>query len=627
MFALGAVSANDNVTDEMLQTPESQEIEQYVSGNSFNDIQNAIYSSNDGDVIELHGDYTSSNSPITVSKSIIIEGNGATLNANRKSSIFNINSKSLTLKNINLINSNDVAITSNGCNLIIINCTFSQNGGELSYNDYEESYDVTCDYGTIYAKNGKLTLVNSLFFDNLANVGYAICALDCEFNAINSTFSHHNTQNYNMGTNGRIVYLVGYCKASLANCIFNDNGVNALHISCNTNVTDCIFENNHDAIDIGTSVMSPENSIVNVFNSTFRNNKGNSIRTVLKGTLNICNCSFINNFCTAIESHYTMTNINNSEFLQNQGENGGALRIYGVTNINHSNFIGNTAVKGGTIYATGSVSDYQEYENVINIFDSLITDSSSSNEGGAIYASFYDINLFNSTITNLPASSGSQIYLEASGFKSSNSNYGLIEKIDKINLYLDARPLKTTFDSGKRFYVGLSRPIDGYLWSVQGVKVMFKVYTGNKFKIYYFNPQSSSVDPYFKIDGSLSVGKHKVEIISNSEHFTFDKEITTITIKKAKTIVKAPKVISKYKKSKYFKVTIKNKASGKVVINIKVKIKVFTGKKYRSYIVKTDKKGVAKINTKKLKRGIHTVKISSKNKNYEISKKSTIKIK
>ena len=98
MFALGAVSANDNVTDEMLQTPESQEIEQYVSGNSFNDIQNAIYSSNDGDVIELHGDYTSSNSPITVSKSIIIEGNGATLNANRKSSIFNINSKSLTLK-------------------------------------------------------------------------------------------------------------------------------------------------------------------------------------------------------------------------------------------------------------------------------------------------------------------------------------------------------------------------------------------------------------------------------------------------------------------------------------------------------------------------------------------------
>ena len=61
--------------------------------------------------------------------------------------------------------------------------------------------------------------------------------------------------------------------------------------------------------------------------------------------------------------------------------------------------------------------------------------------------------------------------------------------------------------------------------------------------------------------------------------------------------------------------------------NVKVKIKVFTGKKFKTYTVKTNKKGIAKINTKNLKTGKHKVVISSGNKNYSISKKSLIKIK
>jgi hypothetical protein len=38
---------------------------------------------------------------------------------------------------------------------------------------------------------------------------------------------------------------------------------------------------------------------------------------------------------------------------------------------------------------------------------------------------------------------------------------------------------------------------------------------------------------------------------------------------------------------------------------------VFTGKKYNTYTVKTNKKGLAKINTKSLKIGKHKVIISS----------------
>jgi hypothetical protein len=54
---------------------------------------------------------------------------------------------------------------------------------------------------------------------------------------------------------------------------------------------------------------------------------------------------------------------------------------------------------------------------------------------------------------------------------------------------------------------------------------------------------------------------------------------------------------------------------------------VYTGKKVKKYIVKTNKKGIATINTKNLKRGSHKVVITSKNSNYDVYKKLKIVIK
>lgn len=53
------------------------------------------------------------------------------------------------------------------------------------------------------------------------------------------------------------------------------------------------------------------------------------------------------------------------------------------------------------------------------------------------------------------------------------------------------------------------------------------------------------------------------------------------------------------------------------------------GKKSKTYALKTDKKGVAKYNVKKmkLKKGNHKVVISSGNANYKVSAKSKITIK
>ena len=176
-------------------------------------------------------------------------------------------------------------------------------------------------------------------------------------------------------------------------------------------------------------------------------------------------------------------------------------------------------------------------------------------------------------------------------------------KYSKINSTLTAKIICANSDDLSRF------------------KVIFKLYSGKKYKTYY-RPVDASGIAIFKIPANLDVGVHKIEVIAGNIM-----KKTSIKINKTSTTVKAPKITGKFKKSKYFKVTIKNTETKKSLSNVKVKIKVFTGKKYKTYTVKTDKKGLTKININKLKTGKHKVIISTGNNNYKISAKSLITIK
>ena len=126
-------------------------------------------------------------------------------------------------------------------------------------------------------------------------------------------------------------------------------------------------------------------------------------------------------------------------------------------------------------------------------------------------------------------------------------------------------------------------------------------------------------------------GKYSLNIYYTSPGFSYreikHETIVKVKVNKIKTTVKAPKVTSKFKKSKHFRITVKNKATKKAISKVKVKIKVYTGKKYKTFTVKTSKKGIAKINTKSLQKGKHKVVVTSGDKNYIISAKSKITIK
>ena len=71
-----------------------------------------------------------------------------------------------------------------------------------------------------------------------------------------------------------------------------------------------------------------------------------------------------------------------------------------------------------------------------------------------------------------------------------------------------------------------------------------------------------------------------------------------------------------YKKSKKFTIKLINKKAKKIVKNIKIKVKISIGKKYKTHTLKTNNKGLAYLNTKNFKRGVHKVFISPKNTNY-----------
>lgn len=188
------------------------------------------------------------------------------------------------------------------------------------------------------------------------------------------------------------------------------------------------------------------------------------------------------------------------------------------------------------------------------------------------------------------------------------------------NAVLKPTKLETSYDSGKTFNVKAVSLFENQP-PLENLKLKIKVKTksGNK----YFDATTNSKGiAKFKVS-KLPVGTYKVVAYSGVKETSAKKVTSIIKITKAKTKVSAPKLTSKYKKSAKFQIKVKNKATNRVVKKLKLSVKI--GKK--TYALKTNSKGIASFNTKKLGVGKYDVTIKSKNSKYSVSAKSTIKIK
>ena len=123
------------------------------------------------------------------------------------------------------------------------------------------------------------------------------------------------------------------------------------------------------------------------------------------------------------------------------------------------------------------------------------------------------------------------------------------------------------------------------------------------------------------------ISKFKLSGTPNQKHIGDYKFGNIDKLFKTQTKISAKNITCNFNQSEYFNLTLKNKKTKKVLKNVKVNLRVYTGNEYKNYVVKTDKMGIAKFNTKDLKVGIHNVVLSSANNKYIISGKNRITIK
>ena len=193
----------------------------------------------------------------------------------------------------------------------------------------------------------------------------------------------------------------------------------------------------------------------------------------------------------------------------------------------------------------------------------------------------------------------------------------------KITAKCSAPKVTTYYKADKSFTVTLTNSAKIPIYDA---KLNVKIYVTSK--RYYEYTGNTGLDGKILLSlNSLNPGTYKVVVTSgDTKSFTIKKVTSQIVVKKAPTTLTPKKLTAKKGTNTYFKVTVKNTKTKKVITGVKVKIKVYTGKKYKTYTVKTNSKGIAQINVKSLAVGTHKVVVSSANK-YCVAKTATSSIK
>ena len=334
---LSAVSAADTINNTISDENDLDDVQHdmntiKVENKTFEDINYAIEKSNDGDIIELEGNYTGSGQPIYGSKSLTLVGvgEGATLDAKNLSDIFKCYADT-TLKNIKFINANsksESASARGACiyvgemiNMNIINCSFIST--ESSYPIYTKGNLTMADClfsnnrGGIFADSGLLSIDNTTFLNNTAASQRSIFAIYTKFCMVtiqNSKFINNSAAPMSAtisasGSKARIVnsYFEESFRSTPDNVIYGDimnctfKNIRIAHGCDNSTISNnrfydstlqlyssCIASDNQ----FDNSSLSPTGDGICVMNSTFKNYEGYTI--VPLNNTQIIGCDFTN---------------------------------------------------------------------------------------------------------------------------------------------------------------------------------------------------------------------------------------------------------------------------------------------------------------------------------------------
>ena len=207
---------NDKSNDESILSDETPSNTITVNGGTFEDIQNAIDSANDGDTIELSGRFESTGNNIAIEKNLIIKGvDNPLLDGKSLSGIFRGGYRNITFDGLTLINSNGSAMALFGLERInIVNCRFE--------NNIADQWGGAIDGINIFVKNS--TFVNNSALNDELGVVHGGGAISCSDKSyiINCTFEK------NFAVRGGGAINIGLAEDAegdigIVDCYFNNN--------------------------------------------------------------------------------------------------------------------------------------------------------------------------------------------------------------------------------------------------------------------------------------------------------------------------------------------------------------------------------------------------------------------
>ncbi len=345
---------------------------------SFTNLNDEIKNSSSGE-IKLDKNYLYNGADedlkdgIDISKSITIDGQGHTIDANNSARIFFITSDNVTLKNITFINGwgDYGAIKIWKSNVSIIDCKFidcgsSKEGGAIYWDgtdllnlnitncEFENCYSRE-DTGAIFAY-GSEAIIDNCVFNNCYSLNDAgvIYLWGSNSTVMNSEFRNSSTKK-----NAGVIYVDGD-ENTISNCIFEDSKVESYY-----------------------------GGAIYVYDGDYNN---------------IINCNFTSSYAPYggaiyIETHYV--DIVNCNFEKSTSKQyGGAIYVNGIGNkITSCNFKDSGADKGA-VYIVAQ-------ENKIN--DCTFTNATAS-QGSAIYISSVNCTVLNCNFNDCSASDKSTIH-------------------------------------------------------------------------------------------------------------------------------------------------------------------------------------------------------------------------
>ena len=585
LLAVSAVSAADNVTDDLVGMDNQDDNAIIESNNSnsdgdilnvnsktFADLNNVINGNTKSDIY-LNGDYTYNPSydsnfinGININRAVTIHGNGYTIDGADTARIFNVSNNNVVFRDI-----------------VFANGHSADYGGAIYSSEYSSISVVNCDFINNFAKRGGAMTggyaVNCNFIDNSV---YDFGGAMYKGSALNCTFRGNHANKYGGAMYG----------GSAENCIFIGNSANFGGAVADCSALNCTFQDNSvrgitsyggamyggSAVNcnfIGNSAEYSGGAMNkgSALNCTFRSNHAEDGGAMSDGSA--VNCTFFDNFAEDGGAMFgSSSSALNCTFTGNHADVGGAMYRGSAVN---SNFINNSATWdcGGAMYAGSADS-------------CIFIGNSAKTQGGAMYEGSADSCIFNG---NTAVKAGDDTY-----------------KTTVLKPSLSVSDFTSSYKSGEKLIIDFttSKGVP-----ITNANVRINVYKNNEF-----------VGTYNCLSGDgwvvdLDPGSYVAVVsVPGSD---VDSADATVTVNKVKTRIASQKTTVTYNDGGKLVATLTNAVTGKAIANTNIVFKINDVR----HTVKTDSKGQAKLSTNGLNPDEYTATISyAGNSKYASSTKS-----